>query len=220
MRARRSSTDTWRAPGPRSGGGRRLRAPRRTCREPVLAERLHPHLDSVAGFHGRHVAPALDRDRIDEVLVEMIDVLEHAVLQRSGHRDVVDERDVLHVLAQPDASGMRADRYAELRGHQQHGEDLVYAAEAARVDLAEADGLRLEKLLEDHAVLAVLAGGHADRRDGLRDGGVAEHVVGARGLFHPVGIEPGPALGVPDGLPDVPDLVRGPPEPAPAAPGL
>src|SRR5207302_562526 len=95
-----------------------------------------------------------------------------------------------------------------------------YAAEAARVDLAEADGLRLEKLLEDHAVLAVLAGGHADRRDGLRDGGVAEHVVGAGGLFHPVGIELGQALGVHDGLADVPDLVRVHHEPAPAAQDL
>ena len=66
----------------------------------------------------------------------------------------------------------------------------------------------------------MLAGGHADRRDGLRDGGVAEHVVGARGLFHPIGIELGQALGLRDGLADVPDLVRVHHEPALASQDL
>src|SRR5207248_677069 len=86
--------------------------------------------------------------------------------------------------------------------------DLIHAAEAARVDLAEADRLRLQELLEDDAVLAVLAGRDADRRDRLRDRRVAEHVVGAGGLLDPVRIEFGEALDVRDRLADVPDLIR------------
>ena len=53
---------------------------------------------------------------------------------------------------------MRADRDAELRGQQQHRDHLVDAADAAGVDLADVDRLGLEELLEDHAVLHVLAG--------------------------------------------------------------
>ena len=52
---------------------------------------------------------------------------------RSSHRDgdVVEDREVLHILAQPDAAGVRAYRHAELRRHQQHRQDLVDAAEPA-----------------------------------------------------------------------------------------
>src|SRR5207244_12094873 len=87
-------------------------------------------------------------------------------------------------------------------------EELVHAAEPARVHLAEADRLRLQQLLEDDWVLAGLAGRDADRRDRARDRRVAEHVVRARRLLDPVRIELREALGVGDGLADVPDLVR------------
>src|SRR5439155_14084604 len=44
--------------------------------------------------------------------------------------------------------------------------------------------------------------------DRLRDRGVAENVVGARWLFHPVWVELREAFRVRDGLTDIPDLVR------------
>ena len=71
---------------------------------------------------------------------------------------------MLDELAEPDPAGVRADRHAELRREQEDGDHLVDAAQAAAVDLAEADRLRLEELLEHDAVVHVLAGGHADRR--------------------------------------------------------
>ena len=73
------------------------------------------------------------------MLVQVIDELGDAIVHPARHRQVVEHRQVLHQLAQPDAAGMRADRHAELRRHQDHREVLVDAAEAAAVDLAEAD---------------------------------------------------------------------------------
>ena len=54
----------------------------------------------------------------------------------------------------------------------------------------------------------MLARGDLDRRDGARDGGVAEHVVRARRLFDPVGVELGQSFHVFDRVPDLPDLIR------------
>ena len=129
------------------------------------------------------------------MLVQVIDVLDHAALHRAGHRDVVEHRQMLHVLAQADAAGVRADRDAELRRHQDHREVLVHAAEAAAVDLAEVDRARLQQLLEDDAVRAVLAGRDADaeRPHRLRDRRVPEHVVRARRLLDPPRDETAPA---------------------------
>ena len=126
-----------------------------------------------------------DVHRVDEMLVQVVDVLAHAVVERGAHGDVIEDRQVLHVLAQPHAAGVRADRHAELGGHQQHGDHLVDAAQAAAVDLAEVDRTRLEQLLEHDAVLHVLAGRNANRRDCLAYALVSEHVVGAGRLFDP-----------------------------------
>ena len=43
---------------------------------------------------------------MDEVVVEVIGVLGDAVLQRTAHGDVVERGEVLHVLAEPHATGM------------------------------------------------------------------------------------------------------------------
>jgi hypothetical protein len=73
--------------------------------------------------------------------------------------------------------------------------------------LQDVDGVGLEELLEDDAVLDVLAGGDADFRDFAADAGVAEDVVGAGGLFHPPGFEFGELTGALDGFEDAPLLV-------------
>ena len=69
------------------------------------------------------------------------------------------------------------------------------------------DGVGLHELLEEDAILAVLAGGNADAGDFAADAGVAEDVVGAGGLFHPPWIELLKLAGAEDGFFDVPLLV-------------
>src|SRR6266849_8461073 len=80
------------------------------------AERVGLDLCAVPGRRRRHVAPALQAYRVHEVLVEVIDELASPVLERTADRDVVEDRQVLDVLAQAYAPGMRADRNPKLRG--------------------------------------------------------------------------------------------------------
>src|SRR6266849_69924 len=88
-----------------------------------------------------------------------------------------------------------------------YSQDLVNPTEPATIDLAEVNRLDLHQLLEDDAILAMLAGSDFDGMDTAPDRGVAENVVGAGGLFDPPGVEAGEALHVGDGLADVPALV-------------
>ena len=141
------------------------------------------------------------------MLVQVIDVLAHAILQRAADRDVIEDRQVLHVLAEADAARVRADRLLELVRHQDHRERFVHAAHAAGVDLHVADRVGLQQLLEHHAVLADLAGGDGDRRDLPRDPRMPQHVVRTRRLLDPPGIEPRQRLHLGDGLVHVPALV-------------
>lgn len=71
-----------------------------------------------------------------------------------------------------------------LGGHQHDGQALVDTPEPHGVDLAHIGSLGLEELLEGHAVLGGFSGGDADAvgSERLPDGGVAEDVIGVRGL--------------------------------------
>ena len=77
------------------------------------------------------------------MLVQVVHLLEGPVLKGSANVDVVEDREVLHVLAQADAARVRAVRHPKLLGHQENGEDLVDAPKATGVYLAEAYGVRL-----------------------------------------------------------------------------
>lgn len=66
------------------------------------------------------------------------------------------------VFAESDSSGVRADGDSKLSGHEKDAQDLVNSGETARVDLADIDGLSLEKLLENHPVVRVLSRGCSD----------------------------------------------------------
>src|ERR1022692_3979508 len=116
---------------------------------------------------------------------------------------------VLGVFAKAHAAGVRADGHAELRGKEQHRNDLVHTAQPARVDLAARDRLGLEQLLEHHAILAVLARGDADAEGGKGPGDrrVAEDVIGAGRLLDPQGAARRQRLHPFDRLGDVPALV-------------
>lgn len=90
-------------------------------------------------MRGGDVVAVLDDGGVGEVLVEVVDVLDDAVLAAAGHRDVVEHRQVLHQLAQSDATGVGADRDAVLGREQQDGEVLVHPGDACGVDLDEVD---------------------------------------------------------------------------------
>src|SRR5207342_1797449 len=160
-----------------------------------------------AGSTRRDVAAVANHDWIHEMLVQVIDILDDAILQRRAHGDVVEEGQVLHVLAQPDSSSVRTDGRSELRGEEHYRKALVHAAEPAGIDLAEADGAGLHELLEHDAILTLLARRDANRRDGASDGCVAEDVVGTRGLLDPPRVERRQLADPVDRLADVPDLV-------------
>src|SRR5262245_24794934 len=140
--------------------------------------------------------------------MQVIHILDDAILQRRAHTHVVEHRQMLYVLAQPDAARVRAHWYSEARRQQKHGNHLVHAPETARVDLTESNRVRLHELLEHDPILTMLTGRDADRGDGARDCRVAEYVVGARRLFDPPRVELGERARASNRVADVPHLVR------------
>lgn len=93
--------------------------------------------------------------------------------------------EVLHVLAQPDATSVGTHELPALLGHEHHRQCLVGAGKAAGINLDDIDGVCLEELLEYDARLRVLAccDAHMERRQCSSDGCVAQHIVGRRGLL-------------------------------------
>src|SRR5690242_15873050 len=152
-----------------------LLPPTRTVRKCELGQRLRSDLDAVARRRRREIATSCDTDRVDEMFVQVVDELAHAVVEGGAYGDVVEHRHVLRVLAEADAAGVRTDRHAELRGEQDDREHLVHAAEPAAVELADVDRSGLQQLLEDDAVLHVLARGDPHRCDSVADALVAEN---------------------------------------------
>ena len=142
------------------------------------------------------------------MLVQVIDPLDHAPVHGPGDSDVVEHREMLDNLAQPDTAGMRAHRDSEFGREQQVGDVLVDACHAACVDLHDVDRASLEELLEDHPVGDVLAGSDADRAHPPADRGGAEDVVRARRLLDPGRPGVRERAHPRDGSRHVPDLVR------------
>lgn len=108
------------------------------------------------------------------MLVQMIHILQHTLLTRHNH--VVDGAEVLRVLGQPHAAGVRDNGDGEFGRHEQHGDDFVHTAQSAGVNLADVDCPAGQELLEHDAVLAHFARGDADvvGFEGFADGFVAE----------------------------------------------
>ena len=79
----------------------------------------------------------------------------------------------------------KRERYG-LLGHQENGENLVDTTKSTSIDLAIVDGVSLEELLEDDAVLAVLSGSdsHPVGLESLSDSGVTEDIVRRSGLLN------------------------------------
>lgn len=93
---------------------------------------------------------------------------------------------------------MRHDRHIEFLRHEHHGHDFVDAADAAGVGLTDVDGVRLEELFEDDAVLAHFSCCDKDAEgfEGAADGGVAQDVVRGGGLFDEPGFVGGEVVHV------------------------
>src|ERR671911_1428563 len=68
----------------------------------VLGQGGGVHLGARAGFRRRPVTAADDLDRCDEVLVQVVHELDHPAVEPAGPGDVVEHRQVLHRLAEPD----------------------------------------------------------------------------------------------------------------------
>src|SRR5690606_10321839 len=89
----------------------------------------------------------------------------------------------LDIFAEADPARMWPDGLFVFGGHEQDGEDLIQAANAAGVDLDDVDGVAGDELLEENAVLAHFPGGDLYRGNGFADLAVALDVVGAGRLF-------------------------------------
>src|SRR5690606_17897993 len=96
---RRNCHGTWTSPGVPT-------VPLRTVWILVAIERFVQHPDAESGHRWRHVAAGTDNARILEVFVQMIHVLDAAIVQGGRQHDVIDHRVVLYVFAQADASRM------------------------------------------------------------------------------------------------------------------
>src|SRR3954467_12201917 len=102
---------------------------------------------------------------------------------------------------------MRTNRDLKFGSHQKNGEDFVYSAQAAAVNLAKIKRSRLQELLEQDPVLAVLSGRDPNGSNAAADGRMPQHIIWARGLFDPPRLEACQLFHVGDGLTDIPALV-------------
>jgi hypothetical protein len=92
--------------------------------------------------------PIADDDRVDEVLVQVVNVRDDPTVERARHRHVVECRQVLDELAQAHRARVGTHGHAEAGREEQDRDDLVDPTEPARVDLADPDGLCLEQLFD------------------------------------------------------------------------
>ena len=144
----------------------------------VVIKRCVFHLDAVPRIEGRQVASFLYLHRTHKMFMQMIDILCDSIFERRADCDVVEQRNVLHVFAEPYAAGVRTNRHAKFCGHQNHGQHFVDARQTATIDLAEADRISLQELLEDDAVLASFSRGHSNGGNCSGDLSVTEHIIG------------------------------------------
>src|SRR5207253_2895825 len=72
----------------------------------IVIKRLRLHLDAISGIQRSQIASLPYRHRIDEVLMQMVDIFRDAILERRAHRDVIEKGKVLHVFTEPHAAGV------------------------------------------------------------------------------------------------------------------
>lgn len=62
-----------------------------------------------------------DPDWVPEMFVEMVDELEHTILQRAGDGEKIKDCEMLNIFAQAYSASVRTNRDAELCGHEEDG---------------------------------------------------------------------------------------------------
>ena len=75
----------------------------------------------VTGLAGNQVVAAADMDGCDEMLMQVINELDDAILQSSRDGEEVKDGEVLNVLAESDTACMRTDGLAEFGREQEDG---------------------------------------------------------------------------------------------------
>lgn len=85
---------------------------------------------------------------------------------------------------------VRDDRNPEFPGHQADRQKLADSAHADRIDLTDAQCLRLKIVFEDNPVGNMLARGQQGVSVGLGQGGVTENIVRVGGLLNPKQVQP------------------------------
>jgi len=83
------------------------------------------------------------------------------------------------ILAQSHTTGVRAYRLAELGSHKEHCENLTNACETTGINLNDINCVRLEELLEHHAIMCVFASSNANAIgfEFAADAGMTENAV-------------------------------------------
>src|SRR5436309_1744292 len=123
------STPAMSVPPFSSKGTRRRLTPLGATRIPQPLDRLREDLGRVPGRVGHDIPAIADNGRVHEMLVQVVGVLGGAVVELAADGDVINDRDVLDVLAETEAAGMGTHGHAELGGQQQYGKHLVEAAQ-------------------------------------------------------------------------------------------
>lgn len=89
------------------------------------------------------------------------------------------------IFTETNTAGMWAHRYAKFLRHQKYAQNLADSSKSARVNLAHIDRLRLEKLLEYHSIVSMLACCNTDTmgRESFTDGCMSENIIRCRRLL-------------------------------------
>ena len=90
-----------------------------------ILKRAIVHLDTKTWQLWGQVSAIANLARVFEVFMKMINILDYSITDISGYLDIVDHRHVLHILAQTDATCVRADQLAVLCREHVDGQNLV-----------------------------------------------------------------------------------------------
>ena len=95
------------------------------------------------------------------------------------------------ILAQSHTTGMRAYRLAKLGSHKEHREYLADTGETTGINLNDINCVRLEELLEHHAIMCVFASGNTDAVgfESASNASMSEDTVDLRGEQKKEGME-------------------------------
>src|SRR5215469_7567525 len=84
---------------------------------------------------------------------------------------------------------MWADWNTKFGSHEKNCQNLVYSSDTAGIDLADANGIGLEELLENNTILHMLASSNADWCNGPCYCSMAKNIIRASWFFNPEGVK-------------------------------